>query len=269
MDYTYTSNRGISGFPQQYLQGYQQQPAAQPSSSWNSPGVNAQQQWAQYAQAQQQPQQSSNPLLSLLGAFPTSIYDFGGGGSSAAPGARMGIPMGRTLRGGGSRPQVVGGGGARYGGGGGYSPTPTPSAPTSGIPPATTQPMTPVGAGGDLASLLGTYTNPITAGQLSNDAINKAMSTVSAGAPAWAVQKFGGNFGDNMTQNNQRAAINLSRAASEQQASMDLAQQRAKAGAGLDMAGLLQQLNGQNVTSQLNNQDAMLRAVLNLFGGLL
>lgn len=265
-NYNYTSNRGVSGYPQNYFSGVQQggQPAGG-GSSWNQPAPDAVAQWAQYAQAQQQPQQSS--LYNLLGGLPTSIYDFGGGAQQTP--IRQGVPGGgRQLRGGYNLPRrastgrqvpSMGGGG----GGGGQAP----GSGGGGIPPATTQPMTPVGGGG-AGSGIGTYTNPITAGQLSNDAIAKAMATINAGAPQWAVAKYGGAFGDNLTQDLERAGINLSRAASEQQASMDLAQQRARAGAGLDMAGLLQQLNAQNVTSQLNNEDAIFRMMTNLFGGL-
>lgn len=251
-----TSNRGISGFPAGYGSGFNTQ----------YQGVNAYQ-----MPRPQQPQQQGSNAGSSLQAY---LQQLMGGGGATGAGTRK-APTQRTV----GNPNSTYVGKAR-GGRGVRSPAPAATGPDwrsilgsqypgANVPPATTNPQTPVNDfATQLQQMLAAYTNPITAGQLSNDAIGQAQGTISAAAPAWAVAKYGGNFQDNMNQDAGRAAINLSRAASEQQAAMDLSHQKAKAGAGLDMAGLLQQLNSQNVTHQINSQDQMLRSMLGLLGGL-
>lgn len=215
-----------------------------------------------------QQQQQYNPFA----GFPLSIYTL----SRAQPAAGSGSVYARPGHGGGRMSPWHSGRGlegyAGYmptmpnGGGGGGVPATSPN-----VPPATTNPQTPVNdVGAQLQALLASYTNPITNGQLSNDTIQQAMTTLNAaGNPAWATQQYGGAFGQNLAQDVGRAGINLQRGAAEQQAAMDLSHQKARAGAGLDMAGLLQQLNSQNVMHGVNMNSGMLGAIMNLFGNIL
>lgn len=255
----YSSNRGLSqSGEQQYganVAWLQQGPAynrGTPDSARARVGGGGQQQ--QY-----------NPFA----GFPLSVYTLSG----AQPAAGSGAVYARPGHGGGRTSPWQSGQGVGYaprpmptgGGGGGVTAT----SPT--VPPATTNPQTPVNdVGAQLQALLASYTNPITNGQLSNETIQQAMSTLNAaGNPAWATQQYGGAFGQNLAQDVGRAGVNLQRGAAEQQAAMDLSQQKAKAGAGLDMAGLLQQLNSQNVLHGVNMNSGMLGAIMNLFGGIL
>lgn len=269
MAYNITSNRGMTGFPAEYVQAWQNynpvQQAGGGLTGKAARNANAAENMA-YAQGG-----SSNGLMSLL-----SPYSLSNAGSAIGGGQSVSIPYrGRKPRWGpgaagtnlidryaGNAPAGGGGGG---GGGGGTPTAPSTPTPTAPATPSPTQQM-----GNNLQALLAGYTNPITNGLLSNESIQQAMSTLNAaGMPAWAAQQFGGNFQQNLAQDVGRAGINLQRGAAEQQSSMDLAHQRAKAGAGLDMAGLLQQLNEQNVMHGLNMQSGGLGAILNLLGGVL
>lgn len=259
MAFSATSNRGMSGFPSEYLQAWGNYNPAQQQGGGGLTGKAARNANAAENMAYSQGG-GSGGLGSLLGSF---TLGGGGGGQSVS------IPYrGRKARGGPGAPgtnltqRYAGGAPA---GGGGTATTPTTTTPTTTTPttPSATQQM-----GTDLQALLAGYTNPIINGGLSNETIAQAMATLNGGMPAWATQQFGGNFAQNLQQDVGRAGINLQRGAAEQQASMDLAQQRARAGAGLDMAGLLAQLNQQNVMHDLNMKSGGIGAISGLLGGL-
>lgn len=274
MAYTISSNRGMTGFPAEYVQGWQNYnpvPQGGGLTGKAARNANAAENMA-YSQGG-----GSGGLAGLLSPYTLNTAGSAVGGT----GAYMGPSPLRAGRGAvngrwnpnwqpgqyGAMQYSAGSGGSGGGsGGGGGTPTtsPTPGTPAPAPTPSPTQQM-----GTDLQALLAGYTNPITNGLLDNATIQQAMATLNAGSPSWATQQFGGAFGQNLGQELGRAGINLQRGAAEQQSSMDLAHQRAKAGAGLDMAGLLAQLNQQNVMHDLNMRSGGLGAITGLLGGLL
>lgn len=264
MAFSATSNRGMSGFPSEYLQSWGNYNPVQQQGGGGLTGKAARNQNAAENMAYSQGG-GSGGLMGLL-----SPYNLSSAGSAVGGGN----VVSRPYRGGKARwgPGAAGtnlidryAGVSPAGGGGGTTTTPTTTTPTTTTPatPSATQQM-----GTDLQALLAGYTNPIINGGLSDATIAQAMATLNGGMPAWATQQFGGNFAQNLQQDVGRAGINLQRGAAEQQASMDLAQQRARAGAGLDMAGLLAQLNQQNVMHDLNMKSGGIGAISGLLGGL-
>lgn len=262
MAFSATSNRGMSGFPSEYLQNWG---AYNPFPNQGGGGLTGKA--ARNANAAQNVAYAQGGGGGLLGSL--SPYSLSTAGSAFRPGNSN-----STYRPGKARwgPGAPGtnlidryAGASPAGGGGGTTTTPTTTTPTTTTPatPSATQQM-----GTDLQALLAGYTNPIVNGGLSDATIAQAMATLNGGMPAWATQQFGGNFAQNLQQDVGRAGINLQRGAAEQQASMDLAQQRARAGAGLDMAGLLAQLNQQNVMHDLNMKSGGIGAISGLLGGL-
>lgn len=266
MAFSATSNRGLSGFPSEYLQAWgNYNPVQQQGGGLTghaARNANAAEN-AAYAQGGQ-----GGGLMGMLSPYSLSNAGsaIGGGGQSVSIPYRGRKPRwGPGAAGTNLIDRYAGNAPAGGGGGGGVPTAPSTPTPTTPATPSPTQQM-----GTQLQALLSSYTNPITNGLLSDATIQQAMGTLNAaGMPAWAAQQFGGNFQQNLAQDVGRAGINLQRGAAEQQSSMDLAHQRAKAGAGLDMASLLAQLNQQNVMHDLNMRSGGIGAISGLLGGLL
>lgn len=268
MAFSATSNRGMSGFPSEYLQAWgNYNPVQQQGGGLTGHAARNANAAENMAHAQGGSQGGLMGMLSpynlnsagsAIGGGNVVSRPYRGGKARWGPGAAGTNLIDRYA---GVAPAGGGGGaGGGSGGGGGVPATPTPTTPAT---PSPTQQM-----GTDLQAMLAGYTNPITNGALSNETIAQAMATLNGGMPAWATQQFGGNFQQNLQQDVGRAGINLQRGAAEQQASMDLAHQRARAGAGLDIAGLLAQLNQQNVMHDLNMKSGGIGAISGLLGGL-
>lgn len=135
---------------------------------------------------------------------------------------------------------------------------PEPQIPTQ--PPAQQPPQTSPSTGSPLA----TYDTGINSGRLPDSIIQQAQAALansmrqpltipqSLMAPNSGQPITGGIFGDMMGQAQNRANIDLSRAAAEQQAQMELAYQVANANSGIGMATLLNNLYRNDVTNQVN-----------------
>lgn len=249
MAYDITSNRGLTGFPQGYVSAWQNfnpNQQQQPGRLTGRAAVQANAaENAAYAQRGQ-----GNDIMSMIAQM------FGGGTSGGkGSGATYAPP---SHRGGRLAPwqsgQGVGYSGMSPTGGGG-------TAPQTGIPPATTNPQTPL-AGNPLAGLA-EQAPGVTSGQLSNDAIQQALGRLTgAGTGAFS----GGMFGNLMSQNTSRQGNELQRAGAQQQSDMQQAFEVARANAGLQQMQLGSDINREHVTNSVLQRNNMLDMIRGLLG---
>lgn len=261
MAFTSGSNRGMSLFPSQYEQAWN---AYNPQSGGGYGGLTG--------KAARNANASENMAYAQGGGASGTMgmlqQLLGGGGGASGGGQQVSIPY----RGGGSRwgaglpgtrlsyPQQ-GGSGA------------VPGSGTSGttgtggtVPPATTNPQTPV-ATNPLAGLESQFP-AVTSGQLSNDAIAQALASLTAGGSNTG-QYSGGSFGDLMRMNTQRATGDLQRASAEQQAEMQQAFEVARANQGIQQMQLGSDINREHVTNQVAQRNNIFDLLRGVMGGLI
>lgn len=238
MAFTITDNRGMSGFPSGYIQAWQNYSPfpQQRVGGGKSPNQNAAEN-AAYAQ-----------MMSLVGGAPAGRQ---------APAGPLGKPRGGGYAPGTILPPKQGGNSGRTGGG-------VPTGGTPGIPPATTNPQTPI----QPSPLVGlAQLSPgITSGQLSDNAIAQALAALTGGGTG---AFSGGSFADLLGQMTNRNQTELQRAAAEQQADMQHAFEVARANQGIQQGTLASDINRQNVMHQVNMRNDVLGLLGQLMGGLI
>lgn len=151
--------------------------------------------------------------------------------------------------------------------GGGYSGQ-TPmnvgnNTPAPYVPPATTNPQTPVGGGGngltELMNQIAQVNSGITAGAMPQGAMQNSLAAFQS-----LLGGQGGTMGGLMAQYGNRAGTDMERAMTQQGAQMDLTAQQARSQGNLDKMNLLY----NNQRESVLNDVAMRNSLINLFAGI-